>query len=167
METNKPARLPGTILDYEQKIFIITSLAQFNAPSETQRLFSEQYGIEIGVSSLGRYDPTKADGQQMKQELKDLFFKVRAEYMENEAIIPIAHRFVRLLRLEKEYHNADLVETRLKVLEQAAKEVGGAYAGNKVGFTAEVQNADGSVGRFSVLSKEDFENIARTVADEI
>ena len=57
METNKSARLPGTILNYEQKIFIITSLAQFNAPSETQRLFSEQYGIEIGVSSLGGLNP--------------------------------------------------------------------------------------------------------------
>lgn len=132
-------RKPPTNMTHEQKVFVITSLACFNTLTETARMFSDEYGIDFALATFQRYDPTTLRGRELSEKYKELFYQIRSEYMEREQDIPIAHRIVRLKRLEDEYMNNDDPTIRLKVLEQASKEVGGLYTNKRdVGVNAEV-----------------------------
>lgn len=130
-DKDKDKRKPPTNINHEQKVFIIRSLAHFNSLTETARLFFDEYNIDFPLPAIQRYDPTKVRGHDLKEEYKNLFFELRSQYMEQEQNIPIAHRFVRLKRLEDEYNNNDDPNIRLKVLEQASKEVGGLYTNKR------------------------------------
>lgn len=118
-------------LNDEQKRFIVIGLARFNTSKEMVDLVRQEYGIELTTANIFRYDPTSVNGQTLSADLRDLFFAERKAYMKLEENIPIAHRFVRLLRLEREYLAAPTADIRLKCIEQAAKETGGMYTNAK------------------------------------
>lgn len=119
----------------EVKLYIVRSLAVFNTPQETVELVNEEFKVKISRQQCERYDPTKRAGKDLSQELKEEFEHTRNEFLEKPLNIPIANLAVRLQRLEKQYSvHAKNPLFSLKVLEQAAKDMGGQFT-NKTEVT--------------------------------
>ncbi|WP_151963455.1 DUF2280 domain-containing protein [Acinetobacter oleivorans] len=119
----------------EVKLYIVRSLAVFNTPQETVELVNEEFKIKISRQQCERYDPTKRAGKDLSQELKEEFEHTRNEFLEKPLNIPIANLAVRLHRLEKQYSvHAKNPLFSLKILEQAAKDMGGQFT-NKTEVT--------------------------------
>ena len=118
-------------LSGECKQLIVQSLACFIAPSEVVAAVKLQFGIELTRQQVAFYDPTKGAGaERLSQTLRDLFAATRERFISSVDDVGIAHLRYRLERLQEV---CDRAEARgndfllLKVLEQAAKEVGGWY----------------------------------------
>ena len=126
-----------TILDDAQKRFIVRRLACFASQVAVIAEFETEYKIKLTADHVSSYDATTKHGEgRMGQELQDLFTETRERYIQDEDAIPLAHRAFRvnwmtdmLLRNEKVQKSVSL---QLKVLEQAAKEMGGMYVRHKV-----------------------------------
>lgn len=122
-------------LKKEIKLYIVRSLAMFNTPQETVDLVNEEFKVKISRQQCERYDPTKRAGKDLSQELKEEFEHTRKEFLEKPLNIPIANLTVRLQRLEKQYAvHAKNPLFSLKILEQAAKDMGGQFT-NKTELT--------------------------------
>lgn len=122
-------------LNKQQKAFLVQCLAEWHSLSEAARLFRDRYGLDLTLQQIERYDPTKVSGQQLSKQLRDLFDKHRNKYMrDTKDHIPIANKTVRLRKLAA---SAEVFERTgnhlglLKVLEQAAKEMGGSYTNQR------------------------------------
>lgn len=112
----------------EVKLFIVRSLAQFNTPEETARLVNEEYkNLNVSRQQCERYDPTKRAGKDLSEELKNEFEITRSEFLGKPESIPIANLVVRLQRYEDGYQSSKNIVRRLKILEQAARDMGGQY----------------------------------------
>ena len=116
-------------LTQEVQAFIVQQLACFLTPSETPAAVSEEFGVEIGRQQAWKYDPER--NPELAPKWRILFEETRAAFIKETATIGIAHRAYRLRRLESYLHRAE--ETKryalaAQLLEQAAKEVGGAYS---------------------------------------
>ena len=122
-------------LKKEVQIYIVRSLAAFNTPTETARLVQEEFKIEVTRQKCEAYDPTKRAGQDLSAELKIEFEITRKAFLNTPQNIPIANLSVRLQHyqhiLERVGKNNVLA---MKVLEQAAKDVGGQFT-NKTELT--------------------------------
>ena len=99
-------------------------------PSEVVEAVREHFKLEITRQSIENYDPSKAAGRKLDEELKQVFYRTRKQFISEFLSIDIAHRAFRLAELSKLYHAAvakgkDVVAAGF--LEQAAKEVGGIY----------------------------------------
>jgi hypothetical protein len=116
-------------LTQEVQTFIVQQLACFLTPSEVAAAVSEDFGAEIGRQQASKYDPET--NPELAPKWRALFEAARAAFVAETATIGIAHRAYRLRRLESYLHRAE--ETKryalaAQLLEQAAKEVGGAYS---------------------------------------
>ena len=114
----------------EHKLFVVQCLAHFMTPSEVVKVVRENFGIEIARQSVEGYDPAKAAGRTLDEELKQVFYRTRKKFISDIQNVAIAHRAFRLAELSKLYHAAaakgkDVMAAQF--LEQAAKEVGGIY----------------------------------------
>ena len=113
--------LPGPV-----KAFIVQRLARFDMPSQVVKAVKEEFGLEVSRQRVHFYDPTTRAGQ----ELKALFFETREKAKQDLDSIPWYHKAIRLQRLDAmitkaiEMNNMPLAA---QLLEQAAKESGGAY----------------------------------------
>nr|WP_279052171.1 DUF2280 domain-containing protein [Acinetobacter tandoii] len=124
----------------EAKLFIVRSLAQFNTPEETARLVNEEYkNLNVSRQQCERYDPTKRAGKDLSEELKKEFEITRSEFLGKPESIPIANLVVRLQRYEDGYQSSKNIVRRLKILEQAARDMGGQYTNKQ-----EITGADGT-----------------------
>lgn len=121
-------------LNKRVKLYIVRSLATYETPSETARGVQEEFGIEVTKQQCEAYDPTKKTGQDLSEEFKAEFYRVRKEMNDNLSSIPIANIAYRLMRLQKFIDLAQFKENPVIVpslMEQAAKEVGGLYTNRK------------------------------------
>jgi hypothetical protein len=114
----------------EHKLFVVQCLARFMTPSEVVEAVRENCGVEITRQSIEGYDPAKAAGRALDEELKLVFYRTRKKFISEFLNVDIAHRAFRLAELSKLYHAAaakgkDVMAAGF--LEQAAKEVGGIY----------------------------------------
>ncbi|EHK65287.1 hypothetical protein KYC_17372 [Achromobacter arsenitoxydans SY8] len=83
---------------------------------------------------VAQYDPTKVAGQKLAKKWADLFEATRKRFREEVAEIPIADQAFRLRALGKIYErhiSRGNVVGAAGVLEQAAKEVGGAFTNRR------------------------------------
>ena len=99
-------------------------------PSEVADACNLNFGLEIARQSIEFYDPEKAAGGKLDEELKQVFYRTRKQFISDMLSVDIAHRVFRLRELSKLYHRAvaegkDVLAAQF--LEQAAKEVGGFY----------------------------------------
>jgi hypothetical protein len=128
-------------LKREIKLFIVRSLAVFNTPTETANAVQEEFGIKVTPQKCEAYDPTKRTGKDLSKEFVDEFNETRKQFKENLENIPIANKVYRLQKMQNIINanskNSMLV---LTALEQAAKEVGGAFT-NQV--KKEISGPDG------------------------
>ena len=128
-------------LKKEVKLFIVRSLAIFNTPTETAELVYQEFGLKVTKQNCEKYDPTKRTAQNLSQELRDEFFATREEFLNTPKNIPIANKVYRLQKLQKIVDGAGKNSVLvMNALEQAAKEVGGAFT-NQV--KKEISGPDG------------------------
>ncbi|QNY28159.1 DUF2280 domain-containing protein [Acinetobacter seifertii] len=121
-------------LNKRVKLYIVRSLAMYETPTETMRGVQEVFGIEVTKQQCEAYDPTKKTGQDLSEEFKTEFYRVRKEMNDNLSSIPIANIAYRLKRLQRFIDHEQFKENPVIVpslLEQAAKEVGGLYTNRK------------------------------------
>lgn len=128
-------------LKREVKLFIVRSLAVFNTPQETVDAVNAEFSIKVSRQQCEKYDPTKRAGQDLSKDLVDEFNATRTLFNANLESIPVANKVYRLQKMQNIINtngkNSMLV---LQTLEQAAKEVGGAFT-NQV--KKEVSGPDG------------------------
>lgn len=119
-------------LSEPQKRFIVGRLACFYTPSEVVEQVKEELGVAVTRQQVMCYDPTCVNGRDLSQPLKDLFNEARKQFNDDITSIPIANRAYRLRKLQdlvqKNPRNADL---QARLLEQAAKETGGAFTNRR------------------------------------
>lgn len=129
-------------LTEEQKLFIVQQNARYKTPTEVSELVREEFDIEIHRRQAQAYDPTKFQGRQMARKWVDIFNATRKAFLENVGSIPIANQSVRVERLEALWRkqsgprgNPAMAQS---LLEQASKEVGGAFSNRR-----EISGPDG------------------------
>ncbi|WP_353141328.1 DUF2280 domain-containing protein [Acinetobacter pragensis] len=110
------------------KIFIVQSLACRDTPQEVADAVKQEFKIEIDRRQCASYDPTKLAGKNLSKKLSDFFHKTRADFDAGLIDIPIASKHYRLKQYQKQLErNAKNTVMSLKILEQAAKDVGGQF----------------------------------------
>ncbi|NNH00224.1 DUF2280 domain-containing protein [Acinetobacter sp. ANC 5414] len=114
-------------LKKEVKLFIVRSLAIFNTPTETVELVHQEYGVQVTKQQCEKYDPTKRSGENLSEELKMDFEKTRDMFLSKPENIPIANKSVRLGHYQKLLDRTKNAVMSLKILEQAAKDMGGQF----------------------------------------
>lgn len=121
-------------LDVKVKRFIVQSLACWDTPTQVAQAVKEEFGVEITRQHVANYDPTKAAGRDLSKELKTLFAETRAKFKATIDDIPIANQAFRLRVIERLARQAEQQGNKALVaqlVEQAAKEVGGAYTNKR------------------------------------
>lgn len=113
------------------KVRLITLLAQFTGPSEAARIVSDEFGVTLARAQAWKYDASKR-GCTAGPRYRQLFAEVRERWLNDLASIGIAkqgHRLRVLDRLAARLEERGDYMGAARVLEQAAKEVGGRYSG--------------------------------------
>jgi len=121
-------------LNKRVKLYIVRSLATYETPTETAKGVQEEFGITVTKQQCEAYDPTKKTGQDLSEEFKKEFYRIREDMNKNVNSIPIANIAYRLRRLQNFIDHDRYKDNAVIVpdlLEQAAKEVGGLYTNRK------------------------------------
>ncbi len=116
------------------KRFIVQALACWDTPSQVAEALKEEFSLDVPRMQVAQYDPTKVAGQKLARKWADLFEATRKRFREEVAEIPIADQAFRLRALGKIYErhiSRGNVVGAAGVLEQAAKEVGGAFTNRR------------------------------------
>ncbi|EMH8212964.1 DUF2280 domain-containing protein [Acinetobacter baumannii] len=116
------------------KIFIVQSLACRDTPQEVAELVKQEFGVDIDRVQVATYDPTKVAGKNLSKKYVELFEKTRDEFDKGLIDIPIANKYYRLKQYQRQLEKTRNVKTALKILEQAAKDIGGQFT-NKTELT--------------------------------
>ena len=122
-------------LTKEQILRIVERLACFEEPSEVAEAVNEEFGVSVTRQQVWTYDPTRpANDGRIAKDLRDLFGKTRVRFVAETEGIGIAHKRYRLERLQRMFAKAEGMRNyglAASLLEQAAKEIGGAYTNRK------------------------------------
>jgi len=116
------------------KIFIVQSLACRDTPQEVVESVKQEFGVDVTRSQCQSYDPTKYSGRNLSVKYVDLFNETRKKFDDGLIDIPIANKHYRLRQYQKYLDISRNVKTKMKLLEQAAKDSGGQYT-NKTELT--------------------------------
>lgn len=117
-------------LNDQVKVFIVQQLACFQTPSQVSEAVRDQYGLELRRNRIQAYDPTKVQGASLSKTLTELFWGTREKFRQKITDIAISNQAYRLLTMQQALERAVARKNdvlALSILEQAAKEVGGAY----------------------------------------
>jgi hypothetical protein len=121
-------------LNDDIKLFIVQALACFDSPSKVVDQVKQEFGIEVTRQQVNAYDPATVAGKRMSSKLKAIFEATRMDFLENIPKIPIANQAVRLRTLNRMLDKVERqgnVPAATAILEQAAKEVGGAFTNRR------------------------------------
>lgn len=116
------------------KTFIVQALACWDSPQDVADALKAEFILDVHRSQVAQYDPTKAAGQKLAKKWRDLFEATRKRFRQEVAEIPIADQAYRLRQLGKIYErhlSRGNVVGAAAVLEQAAKEAGGAFTNRR------------------------------------
>lgn len=119
------------------KIFIVQALACRDTPQDVADLVKQEFDIEIDRMQCSSYDPTKVAGRNLSKKYVQLFNDTRQKFDDGLIDIPIASKYYRLKQYQKQLEKTKNAKMILKILEQAAKDVGGQFT-NKTEVTSEV-----------------------------
>ncbi|WP_206998979.1 DUF2280 domain-containing protein [Trinickia mobilis] len=91
-------------LNIEAKIYVTKALARFEKPTALSRAVQKIFGIEVSPSAIAGYDPTVSNGNaKLGHRLRDMFFAERKRFLNEIEALPMAHKAVRLQRLDDQY----------------------------------------------------------------
>lgn len=116
------------------KRFIVQALACWDTPSQVSEALQDEFSLNVPRVQVAQYDPTKVAGQKLAKKWRDLFDATRDRFRQEVAEIPIADQAFRLRALGKIYDrhiSRGNVVGAAAVLEQAAKEAGGAFTNRR------------------------------------
>lgn len=117
-------------LSEDQKRRIVQGLACFRTPSEVSEDVEEEFGVKIDRSHVRKYNPEQVS--DVAEKWRVLFAETRKRFVEEVAEIPITHQSFRLRELLDLYRKAKRNPVlAASLLEQAAKEVGGAFTNRR------------------------------------
>lgn len=139
-------------LDDKVKQFIVVQLACFDTPTQVCEAVKEEFGLVISRGAVQFYNPERVAGKELSEKYRELFKVTRKRFKDGEMDIPIAHQQYRLRVMQKLAHkaiekgNGALV---LQIIEQAAKDHGGAYTNKR-----EVTGKDGGPVAFTRITRE-------------
>ena len=129
------------------KIFIVQALACRDTPQEVAEAVKQEFKIELDRRQCASYDPTKPAGQNLSKKFVQLFEETRKKFDEGLIDIPIANKHFRLKQYQKQLErNAKNTVMSLKILEQAAKDVGGQFTNRQ-----EITGKDGQALQTTVV----------------
>lgn len=119
----------ATLTD-DVKAFIVQALACFDTPSQVVDAVKEEFGIVVSRPQVQAYDPTKRIGISLSKKWRTLFEEARKSFIEQTNAIPVANQAYRLRvldRLLQKVEKQGNTALAAQLLEQAAKESGGAF----------------------------------------
>ena len=147
------------------KIFIVQALACRDTPQEVVEQVKQEFGVDISRSQCECYDPTKYSGRNLSKKFVELFESTREKFDEGLIDIPIANKYYRLKQYQRQLDRTRNVKTALKILEQAAKDIGGQFTNRQ-----EITGKDGgpvqTVNSEIQVPMEDYLKARREVLDE-
>ncbi|MDM1771047.1 DUF2280 domain-containing protein [Acinetobacter indicus] len=146
------------------KIFIVQALACRDTPQEVADQVLQEFGVKIDRKQCQLYDPTKAAGKNLSKKFVELFTKTRADFDAGLIDIPIANKHYRLKQYQKQLErNAKNTVMSLKILEQAAKDVGGQFTNRQ-----EITGKDGEALQTTVVhaTQEQVEAAVKKAQEE-
>lgn len=147
------------------KIFIVQALACRDTPQEVADQVKQEFGIDVDRMQCSSYDPTKVAGRNLSQKFKDLFKKTREDFDAGLIDIPIANKYYRLRMYQKYLEKTKNVKAGMKILEQAAKDIGGQFTNRQ-----EITGKDGgpvqTVNSDIPVPMEEYLKARREVLDE-
>lgn len=118
------------------RVFIVQNLACFDAPQRIVEKVKEEFEVTVARSQVQQYDPERASAKTkgLSKRWRVLFAETRALFIKEIGTIPVAQQARRLRLLQDAAEQA--VARRqtgmlLQILEQAAKETGGAYTNRR------------------------------------
>ena len=153
-----------------QKLFIVKALACFDTPTQVAAGVREEFGVEITRFQAAEYDPTTARGSRsMSKKLCTVFEETRKAFQETLGELPIANQAYRLRVLQRMVTRAESqgnMALVAQLLEQAAKEVGGALT-NRRELTGKGGAPIAQSTVTTTMSPTEFREIAKQVADEV
>lgn len=122
------------ILSDPVKMALVQALACFDTPTQAAEVVAQEFGVKVDRAQVAKYDPTKPAGKNLSKKLQAVFEATRKAFLEETATIPLAQQAFRLRALQKELVRAQARGNTAMVaqlLEQAAKEVGGAFTNRR------------------------------------
>lgn len=147
------------------KIYIVQALACRDTPQEVVEQVKQEFGVDISRSQCECYDPTKYSGRNLSKKYVELFEATRERFDEGLIDIPIANKYYRLKQYQRQLDRTRNVKTALKILEQAAKDIGGQFTNRQ-----EITGKDGgpvqTVNSDVPVPMEEYLKARREVLDE-
>ncbi|WP_151744871.1 DUF2280 domain-containing protein [Acinetobacter calcoaceticus] len=147
------------------KIYIVQALACRDTPQEVVEQVKQEFGVDISRSQCECYDPTKYSGRNLSKKFVELFESTRVKFDEGLIDIPIANKYYRLKQYQRQLDRTRNVKTALKILEQAAKDIGGQFTNRQ-----EITGKDGgpvqTVNSDVPVPMEEYLKARREVLDE-
>lgn len=123
----------ATLTD-DVKAFIVQALACYDTPSQVVDAVKEEFGIVVSRPQVQGYDPEKRQGKDLSKKWRELFEATRKKFLEDASAIPIANQTFRLRALNRMYSKVERqgnVVVAAQILEQAAREAGGAFTNRR------------------------------------
>ena len=140
-------------LTEEQKQYIVCQFAIFKRTWQICHSFRDTYGEEITAAQVSNFDIAKRlKGQRSIAKWVPMFDAARAKFLADVASVPVANATYRIHQLDEMFDIAFKKKNYVaaaKLLEQAAKETGGAYT-NQRELSAKI-DADVSVSDESAI----------------
>lgn len=140
----------ATLAD-DVKAFVVRALACFETATEVAKAVNEEFGLVGTAPQVQAYDPTKSQGRQgqcLSKSWRKMLEKERNAFRADLAEIPLANQAFRLKELTKLYRKAASqgnVVAAAALIEQAAKEAGGAFTNKNRG---EASGPNGALHRY-------------------
>jgi hypothetical protein len=116
------------------KIYVITSLACYDSQKQVIEDVKKQFGVVMTSQQVNAYDPNTQNGKRLSKPFKALFEQTREQFLKDATKVPIANAAVRLRKLQQLLDKAEdrgNMKMAAELLEQAAKETGGAYTNRR------------------------------------
>jgi hypothetical protein len=107
---------------------IVTALACGYSPSEVVRIVADEFQVTVSRQAAARHDPRTATGSGLSERLKKLFYDAHERYTDELEQQALAHKAVRLSRLERTYDDAATTgnhRVMLRALDLARREMQG------------------------------------------
>lgn len=151
----------------EVKTFIVHALACFDTPSQVVEAVKKEFGLTVTRQAVEGHDPTKAAGKNLADKWRTMFEEAREKFKTETSDIPIANRAFRLRALNRMVSVAEERKNfalAAQLLEQAAKEAGGAFTNKQV---HDHQSTDGTMTPAKSFTADEYVRAQAKLSGEL
>jgi hypothetical protein len=116
-------------LTVEQQLYVVEELARYRRPSDIVVAVRETFGVEITRQTVHGYHPEF--NPKLGNRWREAFAEARERFKADRDAHPVACLSYRLQEISRIYLDARSPAFQLRALEQAAREMGGAYTNRR------------------------------------